>query len=645
MKSQKEISSLDLKFLIEELKFLVDSRIDKIYQDGRNLRIRLYARGFGEFELYASTGRFHLTSYRRVTENPTNFAMFLRKRLRNKRIKSISQRSFDRIVEIATDEYKLILELFHKGNFILTDLNYNIIMPYEIQRWSDRTIAPREKYVFPVTNSFREDFKEFKRTVYASPREIVGLLAQIGFGGKYAEEILLLSGIDKNKAAQSLAMEEAERIFENIEKLLQREIKPKIILENEQIIDAVPFDIKMYENFEKKEMKSFNEAVDLFFSEKDINKIKAVEEKTAVAVDMKKQRMLEQQEKSIEKWGEESKAVKEKADLIYKNYGLVENILKTIMRTRETRSWDEIKRNIENEDSPEANAIKELREHEGIVVVELGGKDVELDITKTVDENAAELYEKAKKMKSKREKAKKIMEKTKEKIIVAEKPLIPKIPEKRTRKKWYEKYRYFWTSDDFLVVAGKDAETNEQLIKRNTQPEDIVLHADIQGAPFTVVKAKNDPRSKQARKITPVAVREAAEFAAAYSKAWQIGLGNIDVYWIRPEQVKKVPGLPKGSFQIQGDRNYLKKTQLRLAVGVAPEKKLLMIAPVQAVNEKCKYFLTLKPGDEPATELAKKVKDALIFKAISEAEKETIKKIPLDLIQNSIPAGKGSFVG
>ncbi|RLF35832.1 MAG: hypothetical protein DRO96_00250 [Candidatus Aenigmatarchaeota archaeon] len=648
MKKQKEISGLDIKFLVNELNFLVDSRIEKIYQDihqgERNIRIRLYSRGFGEFELYASAGRFHLTNYRRVSETPSNFAMFLRKRLKNKRIKKITQHALDRIIELETDEYKLILELFHKGNFILTDSNYSIIMPFEIQRWSERTIAPKEKYAFPKTNSFLDDFREFKRSVYASPREIVGLLAQMGFGGKYAEEILLSCEVDKNKIAQSLSQEETKKVFESIKELMQKKLEPKIVLMDGKIIDAIPFDIKVYKNFEKKEMKSFNEAVDIFFSENEIREAELIKKTEINSTQEKKERIVKQQADAIKKWEEKEKEAKEKADIIYKNYGLVESILETLSKARETLSWDEIKKRVEKEDSPEANAIKEIREHDGIVVLELGGKNIEIDMRKSVEENAAELYEKAKKMKSKREKAKKIMEKTKEIKIEEKKLLVPKIIEKRKRKKWYEKYRYFWTSDGFLVVAGKDADTNEMLIKKNTKPEDIVLHAEIHGAPFTVVKAKEDPRIKTPKKITPVAVREAAEFAAAYSKAWQMGLGNVDVYWIKPEQVKKVPGLPKGSFQIQGERNYLKKTQLRLAIGVEPEKKLLMIAPVQAVNEKCKYFLTLKPGETPAKELAEKIKERLVAKAISEEEKEAIKKIPLDIIQNSIPSGKGSLV-
>ena len=63
-------------------------------------------------------------------------------------------------------------------------------------------------------------------------------------------------------------------------------------------------------------------------------------------------------------------------------------------------------------------------------------------------------------------------------------------------REWYEKFRWFTSSDGFLVVAGKDTVSNEVLIKKYAKQEDVVFHAEISGAPFTVVKTEGKPSPK-----------------------------------------------------------------------------------------------------------------------------------------------------
>ena len=99
-------------------------------------------------------------------------------------------------------------------------------------------------------------------------------------------------------------------------------------------------------------------------------------------------------------------------------------------------------------------------------------------------------------------------------------------------KQWYEKFRWFTSSDGFLVVAGKDTVSNEVIVKKYTTQEDVVFHAEITGAPFVVVKAEGKPISEQA-------LREAAEFAASYSRAWRENAGTADVYWVKSTSLVK----------------------------------------------------------------------------------------------------------
>lgn len=55
---------------------------------------------------------------------------------------------------------------------------------------------------------------------------------------------------------------------------------------------------------------------------------------------------------------------------------------------------------------------------------------------------------------------------------------------------WFEKFAWFITSDNYLVVAGKDAQQNEQLVKRYLRPGDAYLHAEVHGAATCILRAK-----------------------------------------------------------------------------------------------------------------------------------------------------------
>jgi len=47
---------------------------------------------------------------------------------------------------------------------------------------------------------------------------------------------------------------------------------------------------------------------------------------------------------------------------------------------------------------------------------------------------------------------------------------------KEINKEWYEKFRWFISSDDFLILGGRDATSNEIVIKKHTEKNDLVFH-------------------------------------------------------------------------------------------------------------------------------------------------------------------------
>ncbi len=651
-----EMSSLDLLFLQNELKFLVGGKIEKIYQSAKSLRIEIFLSGKGTFELYFEPGKLFITEYKRkAPEQPPSFCMLLRKHLEGQNIIDIRQRGFERIIEIETEKNILILELFSKGNVILCDKAFNIIMPLEIQLWKDREVLPKKPYKYPpsAANPFALDLYNFKKILASSDKSTVAFLAtNLSLSGVYAEEVCARAGVDKNKKCRDIGSE-AQKIFDAVQSLL-KEFKPQLILENEKPADFAPFDLKIYEGKQKKLSQTFTHVLDEYFTEREVEKTEAKAEKSKSEELQKFERIRNEQKEAVKRLKKRDEESRKKAEAIYNNFELIGNILSAIDKAKKSGiSWEKIKQHIAEEDTPETQAIKEIREGDAVIVLRIGKTDIDIDFRKTPHENAEEYYEEAKRYKKKIEATQDALKKTDKeirKIINIERPTAEKAVstiQKRRRGKWFEKFRWFVTTDDFLVVGGRDATQNEIIFKKYLKPEDIVLHADVAGAPLTIIKSEG-------REITPLAIREAAEFAAAYSSAWKEKFAAIDVYWIRPEQVSKSPKagefLLKGSFIIRGEKNYLKKTELKISIGIkiVEEEGMIEARPicgnVQAASKHAKYFVTLFPGDVLQQELAKQIVHKILLKALPE-DKPLIEKIPLEEIQKLIPSGGGTLVG
>jgi hypothetical protein len=161
----------------------------------------------------------------------------------------------------------------------------------------------------------------------------------------------------------------------------------------------------------------------------------------------------------------------------------------------------------------------------------------------------------------------------------------------------------------------------------------------VVGAPFVVIKTEQKQPSQQT-------IQEAAEFAAAYSRAWREMLSAVDVYWVRPEQLSKTAPsgqyLERGAFIVQGAKNYLRKIPLKIAIGVRKDNESMQVisGPLKAIRERTITYVEVVPGDLTSADLAKQVRRMLAGKASNE-ERSSIMKIRLEEIQQLIPLGKG----
>ncbi|HLC70696.1 MAG TPA: NFACT RNA binding domain-containing protein [Candidatus Nanoarchaeia archaeon] len=254
--------------------------------------------------------------------------------------------------------------------------------------------------------------------------------------------------------------------------------------------------------------------------------------------------------------------------------------------------------------------------------------NVVIDLAKSVDENAGTYFELAKKAKKKVAGTLKALEESRRKLAQLQKDEHlfleqehQKLQKKERKKEWYEKFHWFISSEDFLCIGGKDSTTNEIIIKKHLEKDDIVFHTDMAGSPFFIVK--------NGHKATSITLQEAAQATAVYSKAWKAGHTIADVFYVNPDQVSKEAKsgeyMSKGSFMIRGKTTYLHPS-VELAIGIVEEQ--IIGGPESAIKKQTATYVIIIPGEEAKGSLTKKIKHKLGGGELND-------------IMNFLPAGGG----
>jgi hypothetical protein len=119
---------------------------------------------------------------------------------------------------------------------------------------------------------------------------------------------------------------------------------------------------------------------------------------------------------------------------------------------------------------------------------------------------------------------------------------------------------------------------------------------------------------------------------------------GLNAYWVNPDQVKKsAPSgqfLPKGSFTIEGKKNFVNIPSLRLAVGIIPQDDhyLLTSGPLGTIKKNSICYAIIEPHGSEMVEVAKKLKIEF-----SKLEEEITKQISIDDFVRVLPAGQSQI--
>jgi predicted ribosome quality control (RQC) complex YloA/Tae2 family protein len=437
-----------------------------------------------------------------------------------------------------------------------------------------------------------------------------------------------------------------------LSKIEKNETEPVIVVDEKgEWIDAVPFRLEKYAAFQTKPYPSFNQALDDYYAEKAIEQRVTTATTEIEQVLAQQERILSKQQKTLELLEQEIRKAKEIGNAIYAHFGELQLLTREILNAKNIgRQWNDIIQLLEEakkRGKPPALYYDSIDPEDSALYLNVEQLTFSVNLRKSIQENAAKYYENGKKAEKRREGAEKAFEETKQKITELEKQKNqkiaeinkPAIKEAEKKKMWYEKFRWFHSSEGFLVLGGKDATQNEILVKKYTESHDLVFHADIVGAPFVIIKTEGRVPSEQT-------VKEAAEFAAAFSRAWKEMFNAVDVYWIHPEQVSKTPPtgqfLAKGSFTIYGKKNYLRQVQLRTAIGVLIKEETIYAigGPRDAVASQTSFYVEIAPREQSSGTLTKQVRELLARKA-PKLWQEKVLALSLEEIQNFIPSCRG----
>ena len=632
------LAGIELRYLVEEItKGIKDYYVSNIYGITRNsVLFKLHHPEKTDILLMFSTFGLWTTGIKidQIEENR------LIKRLRNDllraKITSIKQIGSERIVYVTftgfDQEFVLVGEFFSEGNIILCNKEMKILSLLHSIDVRHRKLGVGLTYVSPPSSGLdlfdvtRDDIEQI-RTVQTAVARWVG--RTLGLPTKYAEEITKIAGIDPQVIGNTLSEEQVGKIFQATRNLIDKVVggnHEPYIVHNEKGADVIPVPLGNVSEENCTKVPSFMQGLDLLFSENLLEQGKSSQSTTANEKIAELEHKLEEQNKAIS-------LVKERANGI----SSVAKALQGIASSGATSIED-----------PKIVSLlaqygSALRKEAGIPLISIGDEKIKVNLQSSIQAIASVLFNESKKqlraidtIESERKKTEKNLETFRKQASIARESVVFTVQKK---KEWFERYRWFFTSDNLLAIGGRDASSNSSVIRKHLDKNDKVFHAEIVGSPFFVLK--NEAEDKVS------SVTEVAQATVCFSRAWREGLYGLNAYWVRPDQIKTAAPsgqfIAKGSFVIEGTRNFVQVSSLQLSVGLYEKNDnySLMCGPPSAVKKKCIYFVTIEPTGQEMTEIAKKIKlEFLKF----EEKKEVIKSINIDDFIRALPAGDSHII-
>ena len=689
---QEQMSGFDIRRICSEFNEFLGSHCKKSYQPHHEqIVLRIKPRDKPQIDIVIVRGKRIYASRRDrlVPRQPSPFAMILRKYLANARLISVNQHNFDRVIVFGFEgkigSMKLIVECFRNGNVILIDENDTIIQPLTHSKYQDRILKKGMKYKFPPsqTDPFKLDIGSIKEILEQSDKQLARTLAgKANLGNRYANALCLSSGLNPDMIASEVSKDKKNlnNLFKSLEKALDELSgnasvnKSWIWLKNSDLDTPIPelpegSTIKERDDYYEKyateitpvknivdediihhEFQYIWQAIDSWKGRFDCSAYQRREQEKLekgndgrpleLEEDKLKRRMITQ-EKSINKFAEDIIKFQTIAEKITENWTFLDDLISQVSKFIENEGWNKLKKEIK--DIVWIKSFNGANQTLNVSLPDEKGNPtdfvVEISIEESVHQNAQRYYKKARKIKDKLEGAKDAILET-EKILSRETKKRKKsdskgkvVTMKRQKKLWFEKYKWTIVDNMRFLIGGKDAKSNDTVVKKHLRTNDLYFHADLHGAPSCILKFSSglveDPYppehlpsgipafrlsdSLSSEEISEVSLKQSAQMSLVWSRGWNGGGAAGTAFWAKSSQVSKTAEtgeyLSKGSFIVRGKRNWVKDLEMKICVGLICINGIpfLIGGTYEIISLICQRWAEIIPSTSKKDKLANKI--------------------------------------
>jgi len=567
------MTAFDLLASVAEMGGVVGSKVENIYRTEVGFLFKL-----SSAYLVATRHRVSLTGV--IPEKSHEGAETLRGLFRDERLTAVSMPRFDRIVELAFSSGRLVVELLEPFNVIAVREG-KVVWLLHSYRGKDREVRSGLPYAYPPAvfiDVLTADVDAIEKAI--DPSDVRrSLIRRLGTGPELADELIARVGASPGALAEMLKT--------LIDQIRAGRLEPAVCIKGGAPVTVMPIRPVSMQCDEVKLFNSFWAALDYYFTPMELAAM-AVQKTQELAARRKKlEATVAELEKKIPEYREEATRLKSLAHklLMYKN---------------------EIEEALRGGES----SIHILHVDRSKVKIELPeGEVVEVSRDTSLGRYVTKLFDEAKELEEKASKAVQVLERLKKELAEVEEKQRRSEEEVKTsvkavaRRSWFERFQWTLTTGRKPVIGGRDASQNETIVRKYLKDHYLFFHADIPGASAVVAPPMDDL----------LEVYQVAQFAAAYSRAWKIGIHAMDVYYVRGEQVSKQPPsgqyLAKGSFMVYGKREYVRNIRLELAIGCRRDGDVYraVAAPPRSAPLLAEKYVVVTPGNVEKNKLAKEI--------------------------------------
>lgn len=678
-----EISADEINLLSKRISnSTIDYTVSGVYSIENGLLLRLRHSTKPEKLIAIASFSMWLTTKNLALPEATSFVTRIRDYIERERIVSVEQVGNERISRIkfegrAGEAHHLYAEFFAGGNQIVTNADHTdvILDAARQQTFRHRSVTRGAQYVLPPSRGVplfdvtQETLKKFiERELQIEAIKWFG--RNVGTSRKFVEEVFSRASVNPATPVQSLSEDNLSALSHASSSLLsdlEKSDQGFLLLPNEEhaikmeSVERVDVDVCAVMPKRWKELQEIQLASVVAFPTLS----DAFDEAQVEALKFERRRKASLEIRS--KVAELESAVSKQEQLLEQNKKsalTLRSLSRDIMSGGKSEISEELVQELFD------LGILEEDEHNSGRAMRFTSEPRTFLSSLTIRALASRLFDEAKRLEEANRRIASIHEELtgqidqlQEQSNLQEQRVERKLNVERRAREWFERYRWFIASDGSLVIGGRDGTTNSVIINRYTNTDDFVFHADLHGSPFFVLRSRKDDLAED---IT----LELGQATVSFSSAWKNELGSADAYWVKAQQIKKSAPtgeyLPRGSFFIEGKKNFVKHIRTELSIGIMTSSKLpknidpdavadeqgktleesvlIVCGPEKSISGYTIAHVQIAPGREKASQIAKRIKQNLVGKVKEPFLQDLSKRITIDEVIRALPSGSYKIV-